>query len=230
MAEAFAIVEVGASPAQVFGFYLDQRRDTSEAALKNETIDHNGTIELNFVKIPAVIPGMHDRESLARGVVKKLEDGGLIEMHYQVEDERRPVASGAKRIFSEYVMMAREKEGGDGKVTELMCLARMDPKLSMVMASMVGGIAGRQSVAATAEPIIKTKLDVERLLGEYEPVLEENEEGAVTMTWKGQLLNIATQCALGVQYLHHEQYWAEEEVQEDGRAVTAGYRECIIHR
>jgi len=230
VAEAFAIVEVSASPAQVFGFYLDQRRDTSEAALKNETIDHNGTIELNFVKILVGIPGMHDRESLARGVVKKLEDGGLIEMHYQVEDERRPVASGAKRIFSEYVMMAREKEGGDSKVTELMCLARMDPKLSMVMASMVGGIAGRQSVAAPAEPIINMKLEVERLLGEYEPVLEENEEGEVMMTWKGQLLNIATQCALGVQYLHHEQYWAEEEVQEDGRAVTAGYRECIIHR
>jgi len=28
-------------------------------------------------------------------------------------------------------------------------------------------------------------------------------------------LNIATQCALGVQYLHHEQYWAEEEMKED---------------
>ena len=38
------------------------------------------------------------------------------------------------------------------------------------------------------------------------------------------------QCALGVQYLHHERYWAEEEVQEDGEKVAAGYRECIIHR
>ena len=230
VAEAFAIIEVSASPAQVFGFYLDLRRDTSEAALKNETIDHNGTIELNFVKIPAVLPGMHDRESLARGVVKKLEDGGLIEMHYQVEDERRPVASGAKRIFSEYAMMARETERGGGKVTELMCLARIDLRLSMVAASMLGGIAGRQSVAATAEPIIKMKLDVERLLGEYEPVLEENKEGIQSLSWKGQLLNIAIQCALGVQYLHQEQYWAEEEAQEDGRVVAAGYRQCIIHR
>jgi len=32
-----------------------------------------------------------------------------------------------------------------------------------------------------------------------------------------------------VQYLHHEQYWAEEEV-VDGVVVPAGYRECIIHR
>jgi len=52
----------------------------------------------------------------------------------------------------------------------------------------------------------------------------------VGLTWKGQLLNIAIECALGVQYLHQERYWAEEEVQEDGRVVAAGYRECIIHR
>jgi len=52
----------------------------------------------------------------------------------------------------------------------------------------------------------------------------------VGLTWKGQLLNIATQCALGVQYLHHEQYWTDEEVKEDGGVVAAGYRECIIHR
>ena len=51
----------------------------------------------------------------------------------------------------------------------------------------------------------------------------------VGLTWKGQLLNIAVQCALGVQYLHQEQYWAEEEVKE-GEVVPAGYRECIIHR
>ena len=38
------------------------------------------------------------------------------------------------------------------------------------------------------------------------------------------------QCALGVQYLHHERYWAEEEVREDGEKIAAGYRECIIHR
>jgi len=38
------------------------------------------------------------------------------------------------------------------------------------------------------------------------------------------------QCALGVQYLHNEQYWADEEVMEGGEVVPAGYRECIIHR
>jgi len=52
----------------------------------------------------------------------------------------------------------------------------------------------------------------------------------VGLSWKGQLLNIATQCALGVQYLHHEQYWADEEKNEDDQIILAGYRECIIHR
>ena len=33
-----------------------------------------------------------------------------------------------------------------------------------------------------------------------------------------------------MQYLHHERYWAEEEVREDGEKIAAGYRECIIHR
>ena len=54
------------------------------------------------------------------------------------------------------------------------------------------------------------------------------------LTWKDKLLKTATECALGVQYLHHEQYWAEEEEVEDhdGRmkVVPAGYKECIIHR
>ena len=38
-------------------------------------------------------------------------------------------------------------------------------------------------------------------------------------------MRIATECALGVQYLHHERYWSEGNDLE-----PAGYRECIIHR
>ena len=55
-----------------------------------------------------------------------------------------------------------------------------------------------------------------------------------SMTWKDQLLRTSTECALGVQYLHHERYWSEEEEVEDVegelKVVPAGYRECIIHR
>ena len=226
--EAYARIEVSASPAQIFALYMDKRRETGETFSNNELVDFNYTTELNFLTIPAVYPGMSDRESLARGVIKKLYNG-LMEVHYPVEDERKPVAKGAKRFLSEYIMMATEKEGSDGKVSILQCCLSVDPKLGGV-ASLVNGQAAKQIVAATAEPIILVKLQVERLLGEYEPVLEENKEGVVGLTWKGQLLNIATQCALGVQYLHHEQYWTDEEVKEDGGVVAAGYRECIIHR
>ena len=60
-------------------------------------------------------------------------------------------------------------------------------------------------------------------------MLEKGAGGGQMLTWKGQLLNIATQCALGVQYLHHEHFWADEEVLEGGEVVAAGYKECIIH-
>ena len=50
------------------------------------------------------------------------------------------------------------------------------------------------------------------------------------LTFASRLSLTRFQCALGVQYLHNEQYWAEEEVKEGGEVVPAGYRECIIHR
>jgi len=68
-------------------------------------------------------------------------------------------------------MMATEKGGSDGKVRILQCCMRVDPKLGGI-ASLLNGLAAKQSVATTAEPIIKMKLQVERLLAEYEPVLE----------------------------------------------------------
>eukprot|EP00520_Triparma_pacifica_P017677 CAMPEP_0118651786 /NCGR_PEP_ID=MMETSP0785-20121206/10967_1 /TAXON_ID=91992 /ORGANISM="Bolidomonas pacifica, Strain CCMP 1866" /LENGTH=1363 /DNA_ID=CAMNT_0006544253 /DNA_START=76 /DNA_END=4164 /DNA_ORIENTATION=+ len=48
-------------------------------------------------------------------------------------------------------------------------------------------------------------------------ILPRNEK----MTWKGVMLKMATEAALGVQYLHHSQYFDEEKNE---------LRECIIHR
>ena len=96
--------------------------------------------------------------------------------------------------------------------------------------SVVNKLVAKSSVEDNAYPVLILKHETERLLAEYEPKLKENKEGVQALTWKGQLLNIATQCALGVQYLHHEQYWAEEEKNEDGQIIPAGYRESIIHR
>jgi serine/threonine protein kinase/DNA-binding beta-propeller fold protein YncE len=52
------------------------------------------------------------------------------------------------------------------------------------------------------------------------------------LNWKEHLLKTATECALGVQYLHQERYWFEGggEKDEDGNVLEPGWRECIIHR
>ena len=226
--ESFARIEVSATPAHIFALYMDSRQEKSSDYDKIEKIEDGSTVQLLFQNIPTKVPGMSNRESLARGVVKRFE-GGLLQAFYQVEDERKPVAKGGMRVFTEYVVMAKEKEGTNGKVSELSCMLRINPKLGG-LASLLNAKTAMSSVGAVAEPITKRKHQVERLLGEYEPVLEEGAGGAVGLTWKGQLLNIATQCALGVQYLHHEQYWAEEEKNEDGVVLAAGYRQCIIHR
>jgi len=149
--------------------------------------------------------------------------------HYQVEDDRKPVAKGAKRIWSVLTMVVKEKEGSGGKVSEVSCSLRIDPKLGG-LASLLSSAVAKNSVGGTAEPIVYLKRDVERLLGEYEPQLEKDASGTQSLAWKGQLLQIAVQCALGVEYLHHEQYWADEEKKENGQIIPAGYRQCIIHR
>jgi len=191
--EAVAIVEVSASPAHIFGLYTDRRRAAnSEAVLTSECIEHNITTELNFLNVPAVVYGMHDRESLARGVVKKLDGCGFMEVHYQVLDERKPIAKNAKRVWSEYVMVATEKAGSGGNVSELRCMLRVDLKLGGV-AALINGVAAKSSTASTFEPIIVLKMECERLLEEYEPALEGDDQGVVGLTWKGQLLGIATQ-------------------------------------
>jgi len=225
---AFAHVEVSASPAQVFALYRDARRDTSESFKKTQTIHENSTVVLKFLSVPHTVPGMSDRESLARGVVKKLQNGSFVMVHYQVLDEVKPIAKGAKRIWTEYIMLAKEREGSEGTVTDLSCYLEVDPKLRGP-ASLFNSMIAKGSVGFAADPIIMIKKQAERLLGEYEPQLEKDASGTQSLTWRGQLLNIAIQCAVGVQYLHHEQYWAEE-TNDDGQIIPAGYRQCIIHR
>ena len=54
------------------------------------------------------------------------------------------------------------------------------------------------------------------------PMKGEEEGGKVVdFSWKGNILRIATECALGVQYLHNARYYDEDE---------NVWKECIIHR
>jgi len=86
-----------------------------------EEIESTGTTCLVYMLSPKLMIGMSDRESLTRSVTKKMENGALLKASYQVEDERKPVAKGAKRIWSEHCLVAKEKEGSGGKVTDLLC-------------------------------------------------------------------------------------------------------------
>jgi len=60
-------------------------------------------------------------------------------------------------------MLAKEKEGSGGKVTELMCHMAVDPKLGGPAAFFSERIA-RDGVHYTADNIINMKEHVERLL------------------------------------------------------------------
>ena len=69
------------------------------------------------------------------------------------------------------------------------------------------------SLAATkvgeiiVDPLMKLKLNVERLLKEYTP--PEHVVTELDLTWKGGLWRMALEAALGVQYLHHHRYWSD---------------------
>ena len=58
------------------------------------------------------------------------------------------------------------------------------------------------------------------------------EDGLVGLPWRGQLMRIAYECALWVQYLLGERYWSDGDLDaKEGREKqAAGWRDCIIHR
>jgi len=188
---AFAKVEVKASPAQVMGHYQDERREWSDSFSAEERIFFDGTIQLSFLPMPATMMFMSNRESLARGVYKRVgneNEKGIMLTQYEVLDERKPIAKGALRIGSEYILMAREKAGSGEMITELMCYLAIDPKLGGPVALLNSAIA-KDIVGFAADPIIKVKEDVERLLYEYEfnqlsPNLEEDTGGVRSGRWR----------------------------------------------
>ena len=57
----------------------------------------------------------------------------------------------------------------------------------------------------------------------------ENKKNA-NFTWKDKRLRMATECALGVQYLHNERNWFDGEYKDGEEVEAPGWRDCIIHR
>jgi len=228
--ESFARVQIHASPQQTFGLYRDSRWSGSDTLSNIECVERTAGTNLMYLSLPQSIVGISDRELLMKCVFKAQGDGSFVDVTYSCEDERKPIRPGVLRMLTEYVLHVRPLSGSNGKACEVLRMTRIDPCFNGMLLSGLNGLIAKQSVDNNALPLVKMKKDVERLLGEYEPQLEENASGTQSLTWKGQLLNIATQCAVGVQYLHHEQYWAEEEKNEDDQIIPAGYRQCIIHR
>ena len=96
---------------------------------------------------------MSNRENLASVVVKKIDDG-IMQVHYQVLDERAPVAKRGKRISSEYCLTYKEKEGSDGKVSVLSCYLRVCLHLGR-LASALDGFAAKQGVVSVPGPQVR---------------------------------------------------------------------------
>jgi len=85
---------------------------------------------------------------------------------------------------------------------------------------MLHDILTSKASITTGTRLVGLKRGVLAALSKYEPDL-----GLEGLSWKGQLLRIATECALGVQYLHGERFW-----HEGGDGKEAGWQNTIIHR
>ena len=222
--EAIAMAEVAATPEQIFGYHDYPGRFSNTGV---ECLERYNQARLNykFSKKEGGLKAslMSDRDILFRTVIKKMEHGGWLEAGYSVEDAMRPITVGTKRIEMKGGLLAMTKAGEEEGISVVYRYARIDPKFAI---KGVQSYVSKKLMGMAAGPLVELKRNVERLVGEYEPVLESEEgEGKAEeeggMTWKGQLLKIATECALGVQYLHNERYWSDDE---------GIFKECIIHR
>jgi hypothetical protein len=223
--EAVAVMpQINAKPAQVLAKHVHAFGDGGV-----ETIHRDYTTRVEYMEIPFPAP-FSQREMLYRGVIKKFDDGSFIDVSYSVEDDRKP-AAGAKRMNVNYAMWVRPKEGSDGKASEVWRMLRVSPGFGAIVGAVMNGLVASKAVSNVAVPLVSLKKNVEELLDEYEPALTEDAAtGVQTLTWKGQLLRIATDCALGVQYLHGERYWSDGNDKTGEEKEEAGWRECIIHR
>ena len=217
--ESFALLpDMKGTPAQVFAKHTEPVEGKDYLA-----VDANSTTRLEYMLVTSPVPGVSNREFLWRGVYKKLEDGSFIDVTYSVDDDRKPVTK--PRMLVNHCVWVRAKEGNGGEVSEVWRMTRIAPQFeNAMMDKLLSSSTAMKSLEKTALPLVKLKEETEFLLGKYKP------DVGTGLTWRGQLLGIATECALGVQYLHQERYWAEEETGGGGEVVPAGYRECIIHR
>jgi len=109
MGETVAVLPcVNATPSQTFAKYsevLDTSDYSSEDLKQIEKVYEDSTTRIEFLKLPFPSP-LSDREMLWRGFYMKLSDGSFVDVTYDIEDERKPVANGAVRMGLYYVSSA----------------------------------------------------------------------------------------------------------------------------
>jgi len=197
--EAIAIGEVRASPKQVFAWHLTELR---KSKMDIETVEPGYQSKVLYKYVVGDMGGVvSDRDLLWKTSVMMYKDGSLADIGYSVEDERKPVSKKVRRmVINGGGLFARVKEGSNGQHSVVYRCSRIDPKFGL---SKMNDWAAKKGIVTTANPLIELKKDVERLLLLYQPQLK-------TMSWKDKLLGMSLDCALGVQYLHHERYYDEE--------------------
>jgi hypothetical protein len=110
------------------------------------------------------------------------------------------------RIDSLSSIVIKEAPGTEGEASEVFRMGCINFMFQRGLGFVNSAIAAK-AAEITVDPLMKLKLDVERLLKEYKPPEHRVEE--LDLTWKGGLWRMALEAALGVQYLHHHRYWSD---------------------
>jgi hypothetical protein len=110
------------------------------------------------------------------------------------------------RIDSLSSIVIKEAPGTEGEASEVFRMGCMNFMFQWGLGFVNSAIAAK-AAEITVDPLMKLKLDVERLLKEYKP--PEHVVTELDLTWKGGLWRMALEAALGVQYLHHHRYWSD---------------------
>ncbi|GMI53700.1 hypothetical protein TeGR_g4906, partial [Tetraparma gracilis] len=194
---------------------------------------HAYTTSVCLYNISIPIPTVSDRESLYRSVnIKDVAARSFSNVSYSIEDERRPPVSGKVRVDGMSFFVAREAPGSEGERSECFRLTRSNFKFGNGL-GFVDKMIATKAAELIVDPLMKLKLDVERLLKEYKP--PEHFVKELDLTWKGGLWRMALEAALGVQYLHHHRYWSDGGKRHNGATndveeEEAGWKESVIHR
>ncbi|GMI54672.1 hypothetical protein TeGR_g1117 [Tetraparma gracilis] len=218
---AMAHCYVNATPKQAAGYYADIRNNASTST---EVLETSYTTMLGCKQLPIPILTISDREVLYRNVwFRNDQDHSFMSMSYTVEDVR--VESLSCTVF-------KEAPGTEGEGSEVWRMTSTNFKFGTGL-GFINSLAATKVGEIIVDPLMKLKLNVERLLKEYKPPEHVVEE--LDLTWKGGLWRMALEAALGVQYLHHHRYWSDGGKRHNGATNEVeeefeGWKESVIHR